>query len=428
MTFIPRIALAALSLAAIGGVVLSHNKIAVAAQPTAAPYTFVTVDVPVAGAASTSVFGINNKGDIVGSYNFIPHGGGAGIPAAFLGKAFVLYADGRLTTIDGPGPANQLCNPFQGSFASCYYVEARGINDHGDVVGTWSQDVFNPNGGLFHAFSQKAGGQFNSYLFPGHDNTIFNRVTDSGVIYGCYHDWGIDDSSQDSMHAITNLLEPNGNVRNLAFNPENSSMNTGGGPSGLQYSGVAYDFTALRHRGFVVTAGRRIDFDMPGSNSTQAWDMNGAGDVVGVWGNNPNPVQIDGIPFHGFVRDRKGNFLDIEYPGSIDTHVLGINEKGDIVGSYVDAGGNMHGFIASPGDKHAEMLQRGKTGMINASQSKAGQPMVQVAMMSIVPRNTPLLAPKQTPSCHRVAGSDRAARFLGLRPPPVLISRAERPR
>jgi len=142
---------------------------------------------------------------------------------------------------------------------------------------------------------------------------------------------------------------------------------------------------------------------MPGSNSTQAWDMNGSGDVVGVWGHNANPIQIDGIPFHGFFRDRKGIFLDIEYPGSIDTHVLGINDSGQIVGSYVDTSGDMHGFIATQGDRRDEILHSGHTGIINALFGKNGEsaePLVQVAMMAVVPADTPLLAPKQTPACH----------------------------
>src|SRR5262245_1025209 len=188
--------LAGLFLAGVGGTLLFHSTVATAAQPTKVPFTFVTVDVPVPGAGSTQIVGINNRGDLVGSYNFLSGLGGFGIPAPFLGKGFAWYRDGRFTTIDGPGPGPhpELCNPLGGSFQNCYYMEARGINEQGDIVGTFSQDVFNPQGGLFRAFSQKAGGPFTTYLFPGHTNSIFQHIKASGVIYGCFHDEGIDDS------------------------------------------------------------------------------------------------------------------------------------------------------------------------------------------------------------------------------------------
>ena len=399
-------ALAALFLAGIGCALLFQGTVVTAAQPTKIPFTFVTVDVP--GAGSTMVVGINNRGDVVGSYNFIPGAGFFGLPAGFLGQGFAWYKDGKITTIAGPGPAaGSPCQPPV-NFSGCYYIEARGINEQGDIVGAYSQDVLNPHGGLFRAFSQKAGGTFNSYLFSPHTNSIFQRITDSGVIYGCFHDDGIDDSSQDSMHGIINLLRPNGSVQNLAVNTENSTMNVGGDPGANRYAGVFYNFPASRHSAFIIQHGQRVNFDMPGSNMTYAWDMNNQGDVVGVWGNNPNPILIDGIPFHGFLRDRQGNFMSIDYPGSIDTHVFGINERGDMVGSYVDQSFNVHGFIARPGDHKAEMIRAARPAIVNASFAGAkgavdAAPNVRVAMMPVIPKDTPLLAPAQTgPACHQV--------------------------
>jgi len=401
-------ALAGLFLAGVGGTLLFRSTVATAAQPTKIPFTFVTVDVPVPGAGSTMVVGINNRGDMVGSYNFIPGAGAFGLPAGFLGKGFVLYKDGTFKTIDGPGPVNPAgCNPLQGSFANCYYIEARGINDRGDVVGAYSQDVLNPQGGLFRAFYQQAGGQFTSYLFPGHTNSIFQRITDSGVIYGCFHDEGIDNSSQESMHAVIHLLRPDGNIQIITFKPEGSTMNVGGDPGAARYAGVWFDFAAQRHRAYIFKGDNRLNFDMPGSNMTQAWDMNADGDVVGVWGNNPDPVVIDGIPFHGYLRERSGNFIAIDYPGSIDTHVFGINASGDIVGSYVDHSFNIHGFVARPGDRRAEMIRSARPAIVNASfgGSRAGNDAaasVLVAMMPIIPKDKPLLAPAQTPACHQI--------------------------
>jgi len=409
MKFSFKAVVAGLFLASIGGALLFHGTAATAAQASAIPFTFVTVDagVHVPGAASTMVVGINNRGDMVGSYNFIPGAAALGLPAGFLGKGFVLHKDGRFTTIDGPGPVNpQLCQPPQ-SFQNCYYIEARGINDRGDVVGTYSQDVLNQPGGLFRGFSQPARGQFTSYLFPGHTNSIFQRITDSGVIYGCFHDEGIVNSPQVSMHAIINLLRPDGNIQNVTFNPEGTTMNVGGDPGAVRYAGIWYDLAAQRHRSYIFRGGKRVNFDMPGSNMWQAWDMNAAGDVVGVWGDNPDPVLIDGVPLHGYFRERGGNFIAIDYPGSIDTHVFGINASGDIVGSYVDRSYNIHGFVARPGDMRTEMGRGARPAIVNASFSglRAGKDAaanVLVAMMRIIPKDKPLLAPAQAPACHQI--------------------------
>ena len=67
-------------------------------------------------------------------------------------------------------------------------------------------------------------------------------------------------------------------------------MNVGGDPEGHQFAGVWYDHSSSRHRAFIVDKGKRTNFDVPGSNMTNAWDMNNQGDVVGVWGNNANPI------------------------------------------------------------------------------------------------------------------------------------------
>ncbi len=261
-----------------------------------------------------------------------------------------------------------------------------------------------PTAASFRAFFQKAGGAFTSYLAAGHANSIFQKIADDGVIYGCFHDEGIDNSSQASMHGVINLLTPFGKIQNLISSPEDSSMNVGGGPFATQYAGVFYDSTEQRHRAYVMQAGHRTNFDMPGSNMTLAWDMNVQGDVVGVWGDNSNPIAIDGYPFHGFLRDRTGNFIDIEYPGATDTHVFGINELGQIVGSYVDTNNNIHGFTARPGDHTAEMLRSARQPIVRASfDDVAAARNMRVAMMRIVPKDKPLLAGAKTPACHQMS-------------------------
>src|SRR5262249_17701950 len=96
------------------------------------PFTFVSLDYP--GAISTELFGINNRGDVVGSYQN---------PENFF-HGFV-YQGGQFTSIDGPGAA---------------FTQIKGINDSGDIVGTFItlQDIIaqTPGGG-FQGLLQKNG-------------------------------------------------------------------------------------------------------------------------------------------------------------------------------------------------------------------------------------------------------------------------------
>jgi probable HAF family extracellular repeat protein len=50
---------------------------------------------------------------------------------------------------------------------------------------------------------------------------------------------------------------------------------------------------------------------------------------------------------HGFLLSR-GTFTTIDVPNGNFTNAFGINERGQIVGRYVDASGNVHGFLATP--------------------------------------------------------------------------------
>jgi hypothetical protein len=59
-------------------------------------------------------------------------------------------------------------------------------------------------------------------------------------------------------------------------------------------------------------------------------------------------------PGHGFVRDKKGVFTTIDFPGASFTAVWDINNRGQMVGPYVDAkgstsGGFTHGFLLEDG-------------------------------------------------------------------------------
>jgi hypothetical protein len=54
---------------------------------------------------------------------------------------------------------------------------------------------------------------------------------------------------------------------------------------------------------------------------------------------------------HGFRLD-KGVFTAIDFPDSASTDVWGLNECGEVVGSYIDSAGVNHGFVLIAGQFH----------------------------------------------------------------------------
>lgn len=99
-----------------------------------------------------------------------------------------------------------------------------------------------------------------------------------------------------------------------------------------------------KEHGFILRQGKLSTFDVPfrAAVGTQLNAINDSGVIVGVW--------IDrAFKGHGFIYE-KGNFSNLQYPGSRDTTPFGINSKGDIVGNWdSDQSSTGHGFVFSSG-------------------------------------------------------------------------------
>jgi probable HAF family extracellular repeat protein len=73
--------------------------------------------------------------------------------------------------------------------------------------------------------------------------------------------------------------------------------------------------------------------------------INNKGEIVGAYWMAGGP---DGITASGFLDDN-GLFTPIQFPGAADTTALGINDSGEIVGTYADSAGVPHGFLDNNG-------------------------------------------------------------------------------
>lgn len=272
---------------------------AVAGAERALVYT--TVDVP--GAISTNAQGINSRGDIVGGY------------ADSSGNHGYLLSNGVFTKIDYPGAA---------------YTEAYGLNARGEVVGGYrmpGEPALN-----MHGYLRTRHGEFLPVDFPGHINTRAQRITPEGLILGCYHDT---DTMATMRGVMINARDPSEVAEIDAF----ASMTNGATPDGSLIVGFFTDMDAGRTRGYLLYGDTFIPFDVPGSISTAAWDVNPGGEVVGTYRDGSNKQ-------HGFLWEDL-RFHSLDYPAATATRAFGINSRGDIVGSYVDPAGRTHGFVAS---------------------------------------------------------------------------------
>ena len=96
--------------------------------------------------------------------------------------------------------------------------------------------------------------------------------------------------------------------------------------------------------------------DYPGALGTAATAINDAGDIVGNYvtcQDTDSDSEFLRLPctfvqLHGFLLSG-GTFINIDPPGSIGTYVGGINNSGEVVGTYGEAVFKGHGFLFKSG-------------------------------------------------------------------------------
>jgi len=202
---------------------------------------------------------------------------------------------------------------------------ASGINSRGDVVG----QTFDASG-LTRAFLYR-GGVFTLFDAPGSAGSTFGSaaygINDAGQISGAFSDV-----------ADTNFAFLDDGGTFVTLEPPGSSFTDGGG---IDESGavVGYYFDATRFRGFRYAAGAYTALDAPGANvDTFLLGLNDRGDFVGSF-NDALGVS------HAFI-ENADVWRTIDIPGAVDSpEIDDINNHGTIVGLFVGADRRIHGFL-----------------------------------------------------------------------------------
>jgi hypothetical protein len=260
-----------------------------------------TFDYP--GATYTRCSGINDRGDVVGSFY-------TGIDKFF---GFVRLHDGRFSDpIEGPNDPE-----------STYALD---INLTPTVCGYY----WDVGAGVFHGYFI-TGGTVTRYDLEGAGSTSIGGINSAGHFAGAYglFAYGDEGCFINADGQITTFSVPGAEYHRV------TDINTAD-------MVVGWYFTLHNYHGFFFNAnsGELTRLDVPDSRTTQVNGINDNRVIVGwYWDSNQG--------YHGFVLRPPGTtFVSYDFPGSIGTLFGGINNRGLICGDYIDTAGVTHGFIA----------------------------------------------------------------------------------
>jgi probable HAF family extracellular repeat protein len=245
-------------------------------------------------------------------------------------------------------------------------ITANGINDHGQVVGQftdksggvhgfiWEEDSFsqvdypgmsalnlykinnlgqfvgsiNDPSGTVHGFFFDRGTFSPPLTYPGAGATYALGINDRGEIAGTYYAAA---QSRGFLFKAGRFHAPNlPSAQQSAFQAINNSG---------QVAGVAVDPKGTHGIIYLENPGLFTSFfDFPGAAVTYPQGVNGGGQLGGQY-TNPNG---NGQAFVSLA----GSLLTVTIPGAVSASILGINDRGQVCGNFIDANQVHHGYVA----------------------------------------------------------------------------------
>jgi probable HAF family extracellular repeat protein len=229
------------------------------------------------------------------------------------------------------------------NFPGSVQTQVTGLNDRGVTVGFWSRQntasMSNANFGFY-----SINGRFFAVNFPTGtpakppvDQLL--GVNDHDVAVGFFTNAsGINRGYTYDINTRTfsRVLVPGS--AGLGPSLTAAAINNSGDVAGF------YSKTASAVDAFLkLRSGRFITIAFPGASMTQAFGVNDSGEVVGTYTVGTGNSAVT----HGFTW-LGGQFVSVDIGGASSTTINGVNDEGDLVGFYTDAKGNTDGFVALP--------------------------------------------------------------------------------
>lgn len=256
------------------------------------------------GKVTTSLFGINNSGDCVGSW--VP-------TTTFVEEGFISKGcnSNSVTSFYAPGTGTDTTFAYS-------------INSSDEVVGQYL-DTSNVNHGFYR---NPTTGKFTTIDYPGASNTVCFGINDAGEITGYYI------NSAGEFYGFTDIK---GVFATTDF------AGTYGINNKKAYVGFYYGVDGLASGYLVVPQTFKLtEVKIPNDQQGSLYGINNAGVSVG------NYVASNGKA-HGMMVSAAGKVTNIDDKKGVSTICFGINSTNEIVGDYFDTAGNPHGFQYAAG-------------------------------------------------------------------------------
>ena len=278
---------------------LTNVAVSAPQAPVSSSYSFISLDIP----APDGRLGFTNLADIADNGDLVDF-----FVAAPLTPGFLLQ---QLRAVP------ILCETAQ-------FTTPTGINNRGEVVGSC---IFPPSG---QGFLRRANGELVFLNVPGATSTNAANLNDRSDVVGFY-------TASGRTHGF---VWANGVFQTVDI-PHSQTFIRGINNLG-QVVGDYIDLSGRDHGFIRYPDGSFSPIDFPGAQATFAEDIDDDGDVVGGYRVGQGQSQSF------LLKNGRISPFEVPFP-STRTAVLGLNQKGQITGFYVDSSNAFtRGFVASP--------------------------------------------------------------------------------
>jgi probable HAF family extracellular repeat protein len=249
-------------------------------------FSFATLAYP-ASAVESTAYGINGAGEIVGA-----------------------VVDDASSAVGGfwlSGPTGNFSPAISASALGAVSTTVSGNNGAGQIVGSYLDGTGQSHGFVLTGSAAGVGGTFTRIDVPGATQTTVSGISDEGVVVGSY-------------------------------------VIASGVSRGFTLSGLVFPSSGpvdLSHAVFATVHASAL-----GAVETAVYGVNDSGQVVGVYVDASGKERgFSAIAVGEDMADFTGaTFTTVAAPGATATRAYGVNDVGQIVGSYDDAAGVTHGF------------------------------------------------------------------------------------
>jgi probable HAF family extracellular repeat protein len=260
---------------------------------TLAQGTYTQIDYP--GSIFTEGYSIDTNGDIVGTY----------VDTSDNYHGFLLSGV-TYTTIDYPGGA--------GTYLF-------GLNDVGQIVGL--------GGNSFGFLYDEQAQTFTAINYPHANETFPNAINNAGTIVGSVNYGKNVNSGFALVSSSYKRVSPPGTIQSLAAGVTESNEIVGN------------VFKTGETLNFLFSRGKYEALTMPNVPGAQVTGINPTGTtVVGFYTTSSGIIS-------GFLY-QNSTLTTLLFPGSIQTQAYGINAAGEVVGLFVDTNFVYHAFTWTP--------------------------------------------------------------------------------